>query len=153
MSGVYLTLWDEELKDKSEVLRPTRGGWPHITVAYTGILLPLSELVKIALNVLPYWVLKDVMLQSAYVSTFEMKPSGKIRHDVLISMSLADVNLVNVTRATHLLPYPGSGEFAMRTNHVMHSIHDSKESAEATVEMLNRTHLPRAVRVTGVAID
>lgn len=34
MSGIYLTVWDPEHRHKSPVLFSTKGGWPHITLAY-----------------------------------------------------------------------------------------------------------------------
>jgi hypothetical protein len=153
MSGIYLTLWDKELKDKSVVLHPVKSGWAHITVAYTDKLLPVAELVKIAQQLLPQWAMKEVRLQAAYVNTFQMIPSGVTRHDVLISLSGLDTENIGITRETYLSPYDSSNEFVMRTPHTTHSIHDNRESAEATAEMLNREHLPRTVRVTGVTID
>jgi len=153
MSGVYLTLWDKELKDKSVVLHPVKSGWAHITVAYTDKLLPVPKLIEIAAIVFPYWAMKEVKLQWAYVNTFTMQPSGATRHDVLISLSPEDTELITSMRASYLLPYAGSDQFVMRTPHTTHSIHENRESAEATAEMLNRDHLPRNVRVTGVAID
>jgi len=43
MSGVFIVLWDEKYDDRCEVLLPTKGGWPHITVAYTGRKLSLYQ--------------------------------------------------------------------------------------------------------------
>ena len=36
MSGVFLTVWDTAARDASPVLRTTSGGYPHITLVYTG---------------------------------------------------------------------------------------------------------------------
>jgi hypothetical protein len=153
MSGVYLTLWDKELKDRSLVLRPVKSGWAHLTVAYTDKLMPVTELVKISQTVLAIWAMRPVTLTKAYVNTFDMIPTGKVRHDVLIEVDPQTTEAVWATRQTHLSPYDGSEQFVMRNPHTTHSIHDSRESAEAMVETLNREHLPRTVYVTGVTVD
>jgi len=152
MSGVYLNLWDEELRDNSVVLRPVKSGWPHITLAYTNKLLPVHELAKIAQVALAIWAMKPVTVVRAYVNTFNMIPSGNVRHDVLLELDPQTTEAIAATRQTHVVPYEGSDQFVMRTPHVTHSIHPSQESAQAMADSLNQTYLPKTVTVTGVSM-
>lgn len=48
MSGVYLIVWDENTKEKSDLLKTTKGGYPHITVAYIGKLVAKQVLLEIS---------------------------------------------------------------------------------------------------------
>jgi hypothetical protein len=41
MSGLYLIVWEEQINN---VLSVTKGGWPHITVAYTNKAYDREEL-------------------------------------------------------------------------------------------------------------
>jgi hypothetical protein len=153
MSGVYLIVWDEGQKDRSPLLKPTKGGWPHITVAYTGEFLPLPDLVKTAQLCFGSWSLKEVVLQQAYVNSFEEKQSGSMRHDVLLKLSDADTQAIETTRDPYLRVFGNAEKFAMRTPHVTHSIHSTLEEAQAVVCSLNLDHLPYRVNVTGVTVD
>jgi len=151
MSGVYLILWDEDTRDKSAVLKPGKGGWPHITLVHTGKELPSSELVQIIQRSFPEWAMKSVTLTSACVSSFEEKP-GIMRHDVLIALSSVDQAAVQSTRDAYLRPCKNSHKFTMRIPHVTHSSHTALEFAESSAQYLNELHLPRQVLVTGMTI-
>ena len=153
MSGIFLILWDEDLRDKSPVLRPTKGGWPHLTLAYTGKELAAPELCGIAKLCFPYWAMKGVTLREAYVTSFVEDKTGLPQHRVLISVSAEDVESVETTRETYIRPYGNSDKFAMRPPHVSHSIHATLPEAESVVHMLNEDYLPYRVHVSGVAID
>jgi len=41
MSGIYLTVWEDT---STRLLNPTKGGYPHVTVAYTGKSVGRKEL-------------------------------------------------------------------------------------------------------------
>lgn len=152
MSGVYLTLWDEAQRHTSPVLKPTKGGWPHITLAWTGKALDPIELTQIAANCFAEWTLRPVTLNRAIVTSFE-EPQGVMQHRVLIALRDEDADAVRATRSRHLAPYHNSDQFAMRDPHISHSIHMTLADAQGTARMLNEDILPYMVKVTGVAIN
>lgn len=65
MSGIFLIVWDEQFNEKSFVLRSTKGGYPHLTIAYTGNHVSKDQLIKTASQVLIDWSLKKVTLQKS----------------------------------------------------------------------------------------
>jgi hypothetical protein len=151
MSGIYLVVWDEERKDETPVLKTTKGGYPHITVAYTGKELSLLELKETASNVFSQWVLEKVILTKAYVNSFK-DGSGRMRHDVLISIDKE--NEIEETRRVYLKnKYANHDTFFMRTPHVTYGIYEEQSIAERVVGILNKTFLPHVVVVTGVTIN
>lgn len=151
MSGVYLLIWDKEHKDRSPVLRPTKGGYPHITVAYTGKLAPLDKLITSACHALTHLALNPVVLTKAYVNTFEVSP-GKMRYDVLFETSVSDqVELLR--RVLIKQVYDNWELFSMRDVHVTHGIYETKEEAQKVADLLNTDHLPYSTVVVGVTID
>ncbi len=151
MSGIYLVVWDERNKDKSQVLRTTKGGYPHVTVAYTGKELSLPCLQLLAASMISEWVLKTLTLTSAVVNSFEDTP-GHVRHDVLLLTNKSEE--IEHTRQTFLRAnYPNHERFSMIKPHVTYGIYESKEDAKMIAELLNATRLPYEVVVTGVTID
>ena len=124
MSGIYLTLWDEDRRHESHVLKPNKGGWPHITLAWTGKELPLEVLLDIAGKCFPGWARKPVTLMRVYLTSFE-DPPGVVQHRVLIELSDMDKIFVEQTRDAHIRPYANSEKFAMRLPHITHSVHAS----------------------------
>jgi len=153
MSGIFLILWDEGQRDKSPVLRPTKGGWPHITLAYTGKEMAPSELSQIAFRCFAGWLMRPVTLMEAHITSFVEDKTGLAQHRVLISLSADDAAAVETSRDTYIRPYGNSDKFAMRPPHVSHSIHATLAEAESVVRMLNEDYLPYRVHVSGVAID
>lgn len=151
MSGIYLIVWNNTAKDKCFVLKPTKGGYPHITLAYTGKQVKPSELVKTASLVLGQWALANITCTRAYVNSF--KPAnGPMRHDVLIE--IGETTAIENTRTTFLRDvYPDADKFSMHNPHITHAIFDNLVEAEARVEELNKNCLPLIVQVTGVTID
>ena len=81
MSGIYLIVWDEVHKNNSSLLKSTKGGYPHVTIAYTGAQLSTKTLKEVAIRVFDEWALNPIILQRAEVSSFEDK-TGHTRHDV-----------------------------------------------------------------------
>lgn len=144
MSGVYLIVWDKKNRENSQVLRPTRGGWPHITIAYTGKELSRNELNSVAKSLLDEWMLKPITLTRAYVNRFEDKP-GHVRHDVLLEV--AESNEIEAIRETHFK------QFTTHKPHVTRGIFDYHNDAVALASILNERFLPYEVAVTGVTID
>ena len=151
MSGVYLIVWDNH-KSFDRVLNPTSGGWPHITLAYTGKNLNFDELREVAKESLHYWLMKQVTLVKAEVNSFFHEKSGKERHDVLLIVQ--EQKEIEASRDSLLRTrFPTRQEkFNMRQAHVTAKILWSKEEAEAEAARLNAL-MPLSVTVTGVTID
>ena len=151
MSGVYLTVWDEN-KEFDRVLKPTSGGWPHVTLAWTGKNLSHDELKNVAREVVDYWFMRPLTLSKAYVNTFFHEKSGKERHDVLLVVD--EEKQIEASRDVLLrTSFPErQHKFAMRDPHVTAKICWSKEEAEAELARISEK-LPIKVTVTGVTID
>lgn len=155
MSGIYLDVWDMDDSEWDVVLKPTKGGWPHITLAYTGKNLKLDQLKDIAVEVFRDWVkTHKVILIKAYVNSFEKSP-GVWRHDCLLDVDDTTKNAIEKYRQTLLIDrYPKlSKQFAMHDPHITVGIHWSKEDAQKQVDMYNQSGLlPRTVDIIGVDI-
>jgi hypothetical protein len=151
MSGIYITVWDD-VKEFDRVLKPTRGGWPHVTLAWTGKNVSHDELKEVAKEVVDYWVMKPLTLGSARVNSFFHEKSGKTRYDVLLVVDEAkDVETSrNVLIKTR---FPArQHKFNMMEPHVTAKICWSNEEAEEELLRVSE-FLPLKVTVTGVTID
>lgn len=149
MSGIYLICWDEKHKEKSPILHSTNGGYPHITLAYTGSHVPLAELVSTASALFPNWAMKIVTCTNAFVNSFEC--NGRMRHDVL--MRIAQSNDVETCRNEFILKMTNASQFSIRIPHITHGIYESLEEAQSVVRILNSDWLPYDVEVTGFTIE
>ena len=151
MSGIYMIVWNDTDKDKCRVLKPTKGGYPHITLAYTGKHLTAKDLKAVAAIIMNAYALTKVTLTKAYVNSF--KPlNGPFRHDVLIEIKEED--MVEQARALFLRSaFPNSDLFSMHKPHVTHAIFAERLEAETVAEKLNAECLPLEVTITGVTID
>jgi 2'-5' RNA ligase len=149
MSGIYLAVWDDAKYDA--VLAMTKGGSPHITLAYTGKSVSAPLLYEIASQVCRGEIVcpRYFVLTRAYVNSFKMF-NGVMRHDVLVELShqfedvIAHVNSelakyrYNNTRTTE--------------PHVTVAICNTLEEAIKRVDEVNAL-LPRQIKVTGFTID
>ena len=154
MSGVFVTVWDDDKNDESDVLRMTKGGVPHFTLLYSGKWLALPLLTDIAVDMLKVWCGRPITLTKAYVNSFEDSP-GHQRHDVL--MSILESDAIEDARETYVLRRLASNQslierLNMRTPHVTHGIYETKDEAARVAKHLNETSLPRVVNVNGVTI-
>ena len=151
MSGIYLTVWDD-VHDFDRVLKPTKGGWPHITLAWTGKNLSREELKTVAKEAMDYWALRPVTLSRARVNTFFHEGEGKHRHDVLLIVD--EAKEIEASRDVLLrTAFPARQEkFNMMEPHVTAKICWSEEEAEKECDRLNEI-LPLTVEVNGVTID
>ena len=104
MSGVYLTVWDNE-KPFNRVLQPTEGGWPHITVAYTGSKVTNDGLRDFAATLFDIVMQNQVTLTRAYVNSFQYD-SGEWRHDCLLEVDNATTARVDDMRKSLKAKYP-----------------------------------------------
>lgn len=150
MSGLFVIVWDEKQRDQTQVLRATRGGWPHITLAYTGKELTVPELSSLAVFVWPH-VGRSIVLQEAYVNSFEMN-DGRIRHDVL--MRVNDAELEKIRGIIRLSFHERALKFNMQPLHVSYGVdYPSLEAAKQACTLLNDTMLPYTVTLTGLTFD
>ena len=148
MSGVFLLVWDSALRDRSLVLRPTRGGYPHITLAYSGEHLGREQLVGLAARAQEEFALMEIELSTAYVNSFDA--GDRMRHDVLVG--LGNTQAMRAHRARHYAQLEEEGSVIMRDLHVTHAIFDDRKAAEECALRLNKL-LPAQVQITGVTIN
>lgn len=86
MSGVYLTVWDNKKKDNSLLLKTTRGGYPHITLAYVGNLSDkkaTDALFEEACKYCKPWIMTEIHVNDAHINSFIK--DGKKRYDVVLT--------------------------------------------------------------------
>ena len=152
MSGIYLTVWDDA-DEFDRILRPTSGGWPHITLAWTGNNLSRDELNNIAKESVDSWFLENVTLMEAKVNSFYYEKENRIRYDVLLMVSKEDVQQVELSRKFIRDKFPLKHEkFGMIEPHVTAKICWSQRDAQNEVDRINKL-LPLTVAVIGVSID
>jgi len=149
MSGIYLIVWDELMKEKSFVLQSTKGGYPHCTLCYTGANVSKDKLIEVSNEAMKQFSMREMTLSLAYVNSFR-QDDGIMRHDVLMEVK-ETVPLENF-RQKHIYGLPNAGKIFTGKLHVTHGIFGSKEEAEERVLILNEK-LPRTVIITGVTIE
>lgn len=147
MSGVFLIVWDPVARDASPVLRTTSGGYPHITLVYTGGAVGRSVLYHFSSSLVSVFMFDEITLTHAFVNSFEK--NGQMRHDVLLGIDEASDKKVRTTCAV----FEKATKMAFdNTPHVTHGIYDTPEAAEAARAAVS-AHLPRTVQITGFTID
>ena len=143
MSGIFLIVWDDK---PDEFLKPTKGGWPHITIGYSGKNLCKENLVHLSQSVFEEFALEEITLDRLYINSFTTS-KGVTRHDVLAMVSEKDSK--DLQKARESLD---ENEFDFKDLHVTLGIHPTLESAQAHLEQA-KLMLPRKVTITGVTID
>ncbi len=151
MSGIYLIVWDKGNRPHwGKILQPTKAGWPHVTLAYTGKHLNREELIQIATDVSPEWTLKHVTLTKAFVYSFENLP-GHFRHDVLVEIE--ECKQIEESRQKFIRDkFAYHSNFAMSIPHVTISIFENIKDAESRAAEVNEL-LPHRILVTGVTVS
>ena len=149
MSGVFLTVWDDKAQH-SPILRTTEGGFPHITLAYTGDKLDKDQLSQVAGWVLRDWALKTITVTGARVNSFK-KSDGTTRHDVLLD--IAEASNIDVTREMYIRSkFGNSDQFFYGPPHITHGIYHTLSEAQSVCDSL-LPQFPYQVRAHGVTID
>ncbi len=150
MSGIYLIVYENT---PVKLLETTKGGYPHITVAYTGKHLDVPQLMAIVPEIFIATVMESVTLIKASVNSFIEEKTGKERHDVLISVNLQTQELIEQQRVLLRKCYSQDhSKFFMREPHVTAKICSTKEEAMVLRNLINEK-LPFLVTITGVTID
>lgn len=158
MSGVFLIVSNFDDARVADVLHHTAGGYPHITVVYTGK-APRLDLASVAHSVFKATLaqgndLQRLTLRAKHVrvNSFFHEKSQRTRHDVLIDLDVVGTGIVARVRELLPPPFKDGGLRVMREPHVTHSIHESSASAEEAAAEL-RAKLPLDVFITGATID
>jgi hypothetical protein len=153
MSGIFLVVWDTIRNHLSPVLHTTKGGYPHVTIAYTGKEVSVTSLKEVAAQIFSEWCLENITLARAEVNSFEDR-AGHMRHDVLFILSAENQTEIEETREVFLKKkFANHTQFFMRTPHVTYGIYEERGEAEKVAQELNVRYLPYSVVVTGVTID
>ena len=145
-------MWNNTDNDNSPVLRTTKGGYPHITIAYTGKLLSSDDLTEFGMAIFSILSLNRVTLERAHVNSFTTG-RGYERHDVLVSLAEGDAACIEKMRDHVRTKCENADKFSMQPAHVTHGIYDTLEEAEAAAKALNDKNLPYEVQITGFTID
>lgn len=155
MSGVFLIVWDEKRKDETPVLRPTAGGWPHITLYYSGNVLSHDCLLTCAQSAMRQLVGKTITFSSVRLNSFEKSP-GNVVHYVLLDLDEKSAAAIETARTESLSDASVSetqrSKIFMRVPHVSYQISDSRAEAEKARLHLEE-YLPYSVTITGATID
>ena len=149
-SGLYYIVWDDRPND---ILKPTKGGWPHITVGYSAAPRSVELTQKMGVFACLHWPsmgMRQVVLDTVRVNSFTTG-AGEERHDVLLVLSEKDASLIEAKRRdlTEFIP---NGDFKFAPPHVTEGIYSTREEAERVAESL-REKLPHTVTITGFTLD
>lgn len=152
MSGVYLIVWDDKLSVDNAILKTTKGGYPHITLLYSGNLVSKKDLNDVGHASLEKLYNSSLTLNQAYVNTYTDK-DGKEWHDVLLGVK--EYEVIEGIRHRLVDKFEKSNEFFMGKPHVTHSTYETRERAlEVSLfisSLLNEDNVK--VRITGYTID
>ena len=155
-SGIFLVVRDIHHPEGTEqALQPTTGGYPHITVAYTGDSVTAEDMRRFTADAYSSLVSHHVSLSTIRINTFTPE-GGTERHDVLLDVDKehCDFNSkVQAVRERLTNRLIGSQtKPIMRDLHVTAKICGNRfEAAEYARELANR--MPITVEVTGITVD
>lgn len=163
-SGIYLLVWDPEYGPNSNFLRPTVGGWPHVTLSYMGqkANIPREQMLDVAAKAMRYSSGHVLHVTKAYVNSFQLDDENKTwRHDVLLKLSENDVEFIEYLRRQLIFNFFGaekSQTFAMRDPHITHATFWNKVEAEERAMYLNTLIVEspqktKVVKISGVSMN
>ena len=149
MTGVFLTVWP--INYTNELLPPTKGGWPHITLFYSGSELSENYLLHFGFDVLKNCIKKQFKLlpENVVINEFFESSTNKTRFDVLMRLDKDGVELIEEYRNMNDCKDKVSTNYP----HVTHSIHYNREEAEAVKEKLQSSISCLLFEITGFTID
>ena len=157
MSGVYFIVEELGTSPDRSRLTPTKGGYPHATLFYSGKKIMSNDLMETSVKAFAHLynqggVLSSFELSNLKLNTFTLD-DGRIRTDILLPLPDAMNAYIETIRKALILPDGVKrDDLSMHPTHVTHSIHFSEESARNAAELL-KASLPMSVKVTGVTID
>jgi len=153
MSGLFLVVWEDVDDEKDRALHATKGGYPHITLFYTGRELTRDMLVLQSESAMRMFALKTVNLVSAEVDEFDK--NGEMQYYVLLHLDPEGDKIIQFYRDLLVAAFPMdvSSIFTMRKPHVTYKTCKTREEADRWAHIANETILPLTVTITGVMID
>lgn len=163
MSGVYFIVWDDH-KDHFRLLKPTDGGWPHITLFYSGTNIDLHTLQSMA-RLIADASSRPVTIADVRINSFMHEREGKMRYDVLLDLDKATIEYIDRTRMMCALVNSfDTAQFEQKVSmmkpHITVGCYWTQEEAAAHYEQVaklleeeKREGRSVHVKVTGVAID
>jgi hypothetical protein len=157
-SGIYLTVWDNKSNKFNDILKPTKGGHPHITFAYTNKYVTNQENQNFAAQVFPLFALTNVELTDVYINSFQPggltseKKQKPMRHDVLLSVDKKTCDKIRKERINILDTHPMVDKFFMRDPHITIGIYDTLKDAKKCLDRV-KLLLPHDVMIGGIDIS
>jgi len=155
MSGLFLTVWCD---DQYDLLNATKGGYPHITIFYSGKTFTHQKLIDFGMKTLeillhdcktlPLFTLRQ---EDVVLSSFFEKSTKKQRYDVLLNLDKKSREFVEKIRTELKLGDFGDDIF-MQTPHVTQKIFYSEQEANDYKDMFTK-QMPIDIQVTGFTID
>ncbi len=145
MSGVFLIVWERNL-----ILQTTSGGYPHVTMFYSGDSINVPHLMLYAERAFSMTVMHDIELSSARIDPVETKRGLKY----YVLLDITDTTLLDSVQAFLMstIPEEMEGKVFARKPHVTYKICDTREEANDCFIDISQS-LPLKARITGVTID
>lgn len=121
VSGIFLTVWNDDEHIWSNILKPTMGGPSHITVAYTAQLVPIHKLALLGAAFAIRMSKQPIEIVDVKVNSFNWEKKGRTRHDVLMILSKKDTAIIEEMRHTIRNTFPTlHKKFGMNEPHITH---------------------------------
>ncbi len=151
MSGLYAIAWTDAEKDVCQddcLLRKTRGGWPHVTVAYYG-----DQIAHENLRLLMRRHTDDLVGHHAEIVGYRpniFTCNGRTRYDVLLTLDDETTNLIERVRRD--MPQP---RYAHQAPHLTWKISWDAKTHERDCERVEKllSSGPHHLTLTGLTFD
>ena len=139
MSGIFLIIEEVGKNPDQSCLKATKGGYPHITVVYTGKHRSTSVLAFTGSHILVDLIDNNKLVfnlpaGNAKVNSFFEGKTGKQRYDVLLGLDEEGVACIEAIRKQYEL---NKAEYSTQPPHVTHSIHYSQAEAQSALVSIN----------------
>lgn len=138
-SGLFMTVWTDSVSDRDWLLKYSGGGWPHITLAYTGSSVEFPEILEMGSFALSLLAGRTVQVDRAVVSSWEKE--GKQMHDVLLAFDAENEQFIKNAQAQLLDKYWGGDRVPKPSMHATPHVtyqtgYKTREEAERVAEIL-----------------
>ena len=161
MSGVFLIVAHDDQYENPTVLRSTHGGYPHVTLFYSGKHYDMETLYFRGRRA--FWEIMQggednanllLTAENVKLNSFFHEGKGKQRYDVLLHLDKKGTEMIEKLRSSVLQESKEifESKLSMGPPHVTHSIHWNEAEARASLEEVKK-HLPLEVAITGYTID
>ena len=150
--GIYLTLWNRDDLNGSPVLQTLKSGYPHVTLLYAGKHLHPTDVQNTLNKSLNTFLLKDVTLTHAEISSFTKESTGEQRHDVLCHLSKEDKKEIEAFREKQIRNVYKNDKLIMRDPHVTSAIFSTRKEAEDHLKTIQAL-LPYKATIVGATVS